>query len=165
MKLVTVLVVLISLVFVQCKTQQIYVVRHAEKTAASGDPELTPDGLARAAALAGLLKNKGIRQIYSTPTRRTMLTATPLSQATGVPVEVYDNNSLKQFLERTVASRRNTLIVGHSNTVPVIVNTLNPGVKVGPIADSDYDNLFLVRVRKNGKKETITSTYGQPTPD
>ena len=82
------LLILLSVVLVQCHSTRVYIVRHAEKgTMPAGDPDLTEEGRARAQALAGSLRNKEIKAIYSTQTRRTQQTAEPLSlQTAWLPV-------------------------------------------------------------------------------
>jgi len=45
------------------------------------------------------------------------------------------------------ALKKNTLIVGHSNTVDDIVNGLTGSRAVpGDLQDSEYNNLFVIRV-------------------
>jgi len=51
------------------------------------DTPLSPLGQAQAQALAGDLRDKGVRRIISSPLSRCVQTALPLSIATGVPVE------------------------------------------------------------------------------
>jgi len=48
---------------------------------------LSPLGQAQALALAGALRDKGIRRIISSPLSRCVQTAVPLSVETGVPIE------------------------------------------------------------------------------
>src|SRR6185437_4091132 len=56
----------------------IFVVRHAERADASADSPLSPEGEARAARLAALLKDAGITRIYTTDRKRTIQTGAPL---------------------------------------------------------------------------------------
>lgn len=132
-----------------------YVVRHAEKvikpdtTMMANDPPLTAAGRARAEALKDLLKDKHIRFIFSTNTIRTKSTAEPLRVYLGISTETYGPRPDTAFITRLKGIKRNTLIVGHSNTVDDIVNSLSNGVKVaGDLEDSEYDNLFIVSYKK-----------------
>jgi phosphohistidine phosphatase SixA len=128
-----------------------YIVRHAEKTQAAGDPPLSAAGKQRAEKLKQLLDEKKIRYIFSTNTDRTISTAKPLSEATGVKIELYDPRKDSAFIVLLKGLRKNALIVGHSNTIDDIVNKLCNAVKVpADINDAVYDNLFIVRYR--GKK-------------
>ena len=149
-----------------------YIVRHAEKDTPSGpsnmmtnDPALSEAGKVRALVLRDQVKNKHVRYIFSTNTTRTISTATPLSEATGIKIELYDSkDSLKQFLSRLKTIHRGTVvIVGHSNTVDDIVNGLCNAIKVpGDLPDSQYDSLFIVTYR--GKKIKFTRLkYGYPS--
>ena len=145
----------ITLIFLgSCaSTTKIYVVRHAEKAGAmSSDPPLTAAGVARAERLAILLKAKHIRHIYSTNTTRTISTAKPLATALGLPVELYGHDTLSFFLSKIKASEKNTLVVGHSNTVLSIVSDLGVKPSIKEIGDGEYDNLFEVRINKTGSK-------------
>jgi len=51
------------------------------------------------------------------------------------------------------------LIVGHSNTVPDLVKAFC-GVTVAPIADDQYDRLFVVLVARGASPQLIESRYG-----
>ena len=149
-----------------------YIVRHAEKDSPSGnsnmmtsDPALSEAGKVRALVLRDQLKNKHVRYIFSTNTKRTISTAAPLSEATGVKIEFYDSkDSLSQFLTRLKTIRKGTaVIIGHSNTVDDIVNGLCNAKKIpGDLPDSQYDNIFIVTYR--GKKIKFTRhKYGYPS--
>ncbi len=146
------------------KVTTVYLVRHAEKAATPpADPPLTEAGQARAQALARMLGKAGIKTIYSSQYLRTKHTAEPLAQALGltatvVPVSMDTMNAkelapqyLKDMVERIYAQAgQSALIVGHSNTVPALIKALGGDV-VPEIADTDYDNLFVVTVLAKGK--------------
>lgn len=152
--------VLIALVvlFASCKTTSFYVVRHAEKEAASGnmmstDVPLSAEGQQRALALRDALKDKGIQAIYSTPTHRTTGTARPLSNATGVAIQIYDPKDTRFVEQLKVHRGAPILVVGHSNTVDDIVNGLSGKPLLEDLSDSQYGDLFVVKVK--GKKITL----------
>jgi phosphohistidine phosphatase SixA len=137
----------------------IYVVRHAEKAAPSGDVPLSGDGLQRAEDLKNVLQDKNISAVYSTAFERTKQTAWPMAQLINKPVEFYNNgDSLLKVLTRRKG--KNFLVVGHSYTVPQIIRSigLQPGFE-GDIPDNQYDNLFKITV---SKKETsvVVTKYG-----
>jgi phosphohistidine phosphatase SixA len=136
-----------------------YVVRHAEKAQVSAgtqmstpnDPPLTEAGLQRAEKLKELLKNKKIGYIFSTNTTRTLSTARPLADYTGISPQLYDLKKDTGFITKLKSLKKNTLIVGHSNTIDDIVNALCNDKKVpADIDDKVYDNLFVVKY--TGKK-------------
>lgn len=153
----------------------IYVVRHAEKVAATdttvkmsaSDPPLSEAGKVRAIVLREELKNKKISRIYSTNYLRTISTAQPLAEVTGVKIELYNTrDSLDQLIEQVKNMKANVLIVGHSNTVDDIVNKITGETNIpGDLADSQYDNLFIIR-EKGGKWRFERRKFGYPsTPE
>jgi phosphohistidine phosphatase SixA len=140
----------------------IYVVRHAEKSAPSGDVPLSGEGLQRAEDLKERLKDKKIAAVYSTSTKRTQQTAAPTASYFNTNTVVYSNaDSLMKAL--IAVKKKNTLVVGHSNTVPQMLRAigLNPGFE-GNIPDNKYDNLFEVTVKKgkNGGVSLKPQKYG-----
>jgi broad specificity phosphatase PhoE len=125
----------------------IFLVRHAERAAASGhvpsDTGLSSVGRARAESLARALKDAQITAIYTTEYKRTKETAAPLAQSLGIQPEVIQGDDLRSLLPKLKAARGNVLVVGHSNTLPQIINALGISPRV-TVAESDFDNLFLV---------------------
>ena len=135
----------------------IFVVRHAEKTA-DQQQLLTEAGRARAQKLAAMLKDSGIAAIYSTNTERTRGTVQPLADALGLKVELYDTGasmSGKVDARPFVAALRKAhpndvvLVVGHSNTLPNLLETLGCREKIA-LGDNEYDNLFVVVPKAGG---------------
>jgi phosphohistidine phosphatase SixA len=129
----------------------IFLVRHAERadTAAGAapsmatDPSLSEVGHTRASSLGVMLKDAGISAIFVTEFKRTQETAAPLAKVLGITpttVAAKDTNALLARLKQTTG---NTLVVGHSNTVPEIAKALGVATPI-VIADSDFDNLLLV---------------------
>lgn len=130
-----------------------YLTRHAEKGSGQ-DPELLPAGKARAARLAERLKSASVGAVYSTDFQRTKATAGPLAQAHGLPVTVYpaDAGAEKLAQEWLRKHRGQTIfVVGHSNTVPRIVNALIGARRYGDLSDGDYGKLYRVSVDGEGK--------------
>lgn len=145
----------------------IILVRHAEKAAEpKDDPALTPAGEARAAALIEALRTAGITAIYSTPWKRTQLTARPIAEKLGVPVTTFDvkpgeRSYGEMYAAELLAKHRGrvVLVVGHSNTVPGILRAL--GVADVPvIADAEYDNLFIATVPDSGSARVVRAKFG-----
>jgi broad specificity phosphatase PhoE len=131
--------------------QAVFVVRHAERAdTASGaapamatDPDLSDAGRARAESLAAALKDAKITAIFVTPYKRTQQTAEPLAKALGIQPTAIDPKDAAGLIEKVKATTGNVLVVGHSNTVPDVLTRL--GIADAPkLADTDYDNLFLV---------------------
>lgn len=137
----------------------VYVVRHAEKAAADTDPPLSDAGRARAEALARTLGEVPLVGVHSTDTARTRDTAAPVAQAHGLDVRRYDD------LDALVASLRAAggahLVVGHSNTAPVIAAKLSDA-ELRPMSDAEYDRLLMVVVPERGPATAHTLRYGAP---
>jgi phosphohistidine phosphatase SixA len=130
--------------------QSIFLVRHAEKNADKEDLGLSEAGKKRAECLAQTLKGAGIAAIYVSDTARAQQTAEPLAAALRlkpiiVPAKDYDALVAKLREHKD----KNALVIGHSNTLPVIIEKLGAG-KIEPIADDEYDKMFLVTPTAEG---------------
>jgi broad specificity phosphatase PhoE len=153
----------------QATTTMIFV-RHAEKALIPvDDPGLSPEGRARAEELARQLVDAdvvaGIDAIYSTDTRRTRETALPVAEALGLDIQTYINQEDDEpVVDAMVRDNKGKiiLVVGHSNTVPTMIAALGASKKVPPIAESEYDNLYLISIPWFGKTKTIRLRYGEP---
>jgi len=146
--------IFIVLIFSSC-THTYYVVRHAEKATQeanmSSDVPLTEQGKQRAEQLKEILKNKKIGLVYSTNTIRTKSTAQPTADYFHLPIETYGPRPDSAFIALLKSKKKNTLVVGHSNTVDDIVNMLTGKKEVaGDLPDTEYNNLFIVK--KKGRK-------------
>ena len=152
----------------QATTTMIFV-RHAEKALIPvGDPGLSPEGQARAAELARQLVDAdvvaGIDAIYSTPYRRTVETAQPVADALGLPINQYAPDDNEAVLAKILRNHKGKiiLVVGHSDTLPTLIADLGASKKVPPIAEDEYDNLYLISIPWFGKTKTIRLRYGMP---
>ncbi|MGQ0383631.1 MAG: phosphoglycerate mutase family protein [Gammaproteobacteria bacterium] len=133
-------------------TTTVFVMRHAEKAAIPGDdPPLSPVGEARALALAEQFgrapKALGLDCIIVSEFRRSQETVRPLANRLGVPVIVVPASENERAAERALDEYRGgrVLIVGHSNTVPALVEELS-GREVPPMSESDYGMVYVVSV-------------------
>ena len=120
----------------------IFLVRHAEK-AGGDDPDLTEAGRARAESLANILKDAGITSIYTSEVKRTQETAAPLAKILHFESAVIPAKDSFSLVAKLHSSSANVLVVGHTNTIPEIINALGIAERV-TIGDNDYDNLFVV---------------------
>jgi len=150
-------------------TTTIIFVRHAEKAALpEDDPALSPAGIRRVAELTRQLVDAdvvaGVDAIYSTPFRRTRETVTPLSKALGLPINSYDPDDNEAVLEAILKNHKGKiiLVVAHSNTVPTLIADLGASKKVPPIAEGEYDNIYIISIPWFGKTKTIRLRYGEP---
>ena len=101
-----------------------YVVRHFDTPAGDRDPDLLPDGRARAAQLDRALRRNPPVAIYVSDFRRTRQTVEPLARRLRLTPIVYDPADTPALIALVRAARGPVMIVGHSNTVPAIVEAL-----------------------------------------
>ncbi len=142
----------------------IFLVRHAEKLDESqdpamfesNDPPLSAAGRRRATALASVLKDAGITAIYSTEYLRNIKTAEPLAKALKLPIRRVPARDREGLLARLRAEHREevVLVVGHSNTLPVLLKALGHQTEI-KIADDEYDNLFVAVPRDDGPASVL----------
>jgi broad specificity phosphatase PhoE len=183
----TILLGIVSLYafWLQRPATTIIVVRHAEKAAevapglpacAAGPPpsdqdvSLMPAGTARAQNLLDTLEDSGVSAIYVTQYRRTCETARRVFENQGIVPTVFPVGENRErfgaeLAAEILANRRGSvvLVVSHSDTVPMIIEALGGGT-IPPIAESAYDNLFIVTVPGLfGIPRLIEATYGAPT--
>lgn len=129
----------------------VFVVRHAERAdqveggaaMMATDPDLSAPGRARAASLAAMLKDAGVRSIFVTQYKRTQQTAEPLAKALGLTPEAVGSRELGSLADKVRAAKGNVLVVGHSNSVPNLLKALGAADDIA-IAETEYDNLFIV---------------------
>ena len=119
-----------------------YVMRHLDK-AEGPDPGLNEQGRRSAARVADLLAAAGVRAIYVSTTRRARETAAPLAGRLGLAPAEYDPRDTPALVARVRAERGPVLVVGHSNTVPDIVEQLG-GTRPAPIAEDRYGDIWHV---------------------
>ena len=150
-------------------TTTVIFVRHAEKaTMPEGDPSLSPAGQRRVAELTRQLVDAdvvaGIDAVYATPFRRTEETARPVADALGLPLNSYDAADTESIMEKIIREHKGKiiLVVGHSNTVPALIFNMGASKKVPEIAESEYDNIYIVSIPWFGKTKTIRMRYGEP---
>jgi 2,3-bisphosphoglycerate-dependent phosphoglycerate mutase len=140
-------------------------VRHAEKTAGGPDPSLSPEGQARAIALAHVLADVEIDALYASQFRRTQLTLQPLSEHKKIDIKTDEISGgveawAAAFADRLLGDHHGQTVVvaGHSNTVPVLARLL--GATDAPdLEESDYDDLFMV-YRSGDQVEFVHQHYG-----
>ena len=152
----------------QATTTMIFV-RHAERAGPSADdPGLTLAGRRRATELARQLVDAdvvaGVDAIYSTPFRRTRETAQPVADALDLPVNIYDPSDNEAVLDTILRNHKGKiiLVVGHSNTLPTLLADLGASKKVPAIAETEYDNIYIISIPWFGKTKTIRLRFGEP---
>ena len=135
--------------------------RHAEalpRTADNQNPHLNDLGKARAKLQAKTLKAAGITRVFATELHRTQETAAPLANSLGLKVEQYRARNSKMFATtlRDLKDGEVVLVVGHSNTVPVMVKVLGGELagldKKGYLPDTQHSRM-IVQVLSSVKQD------------
>jgi len=150
-------------------TTTIIFVRHAEKELNSGDdPGLSDAGRRRVTELTRQLVDadvvQGIDAIYTTPFRRARETARPLAEALNLQMNTYDAADRETVLETILKNHKGKiiLVVGHSDTLPVLIANLGASKNVPAIDELEYDNIYIISIPWFGKTKTIRLRFGEP---
>lgn len=121
----------------------VYVMRHLDTPEGQRDPDLLPEGQRAARALARWFGRERVRAIYVSDYRRTRQTAAPLAARLRLTPIVYDPRDTPGLVARVRAGPRPALIVGHSNTVPEIIEALG-GTRPPPLVHADFGDIWRV---------------------
>jgi broad specificity phosphatase PhoE len=144
----------------------IFIVRHADKKSSDEQSLLSPAGLKRADDLRRVLSSVKLKAIFHTEFKRTLQTAEPTAaehKLAAIEVKSEDVQGLSKTL-RALPPQDDVLVVGHSDTVPDLLNELGVSTRVA-IGSGDYDNLFIVSPRGSGEPSFHWLHYGDgPAP-
>lgn len=146
----------------------VFVIRHAEYDWKSGlsmeenqKLHLNADGVARKEQLTKVLCKANVTAIFVTSYVRTQETAQQLAIVRKIKMKNYNNvkNLIKDIKSSHVGA--NLLVVGHSNTVPEIIEELVPTSKI-TIVDNEFHNLFVVSLcgKDLDKASVVNLWYG-----
>lgn len=148
--------------------QTVVLVRHAEKADQSSDPVLSEAGEARAQTLATTLSDAHPSTIFVTPLQRTGLTAAPTAEFHSVtPEAVPLTGGVDAHVAAVVARVRaqpadsTVLVVGHSNTIPLIARALGYA-DAADMPECEFDRLTTLHLMPEGAHGQV-ARYGAPT--
>ncbi|CAN5508733.1 phosphoglycerate mutase family protein [soil metagenome] len=123
-------------------------VRHADidLPPVADNPTLNPAGKDRADKLARVASAAGISAIFTSSITRTKETAAPLAAKLGWMPQVIP--ATPEFVTNVRAGAYGpvVLVVGHSNTVPPLIDALMKTTSSIAIGENEFDNLFIVSV-------------------
>lgn len=125
-----------------------YLIRHAEKDVSdksNRNPHLTEVGKKRALAWRSILKNVPFDKVYSTAYYRTQETAAPTAADQQLIVEDYDPRNLYNAAFQSATQGKTVLVVGHSNTTPVLANKILGKENYANIDESIHGNLYIIQ--------------------
>lgn len=120
-----------------------FVMRHLHTPQGERDPDLTAEGQAAAQRLVQMFGRERPAAIYVSSFKRSQQTAAPLAARLGLTPVVYDPADTPGLVARVRAGPFPVLIVGHSNTVPDIVQQLG-GTRPGDLSHPDFGNLWRI---------------------
>lgn len=150
----------------------VYVVRHAQKI----DPwtregrlrPLSEKGAACAERLAERLADEGIAAVYTTETARTLATGAAVSGA-DPRIKIYGDDTTSftsDWVRRILRAHRNdraVLLVGHSNTVGVLVRAFRPDTKgcladlrLEEVPDTQYGDVWRLELAEKADCRGVT---------
>ncbi|MFV8754685.1 histidine phosphatase family protein [Nannocystaceae bacterium ST9] len=156
----------------EVETVTIYVVRHAEKqpmpTDATDiqkkDPPLSREGQLRALGLADDLPITEIDAVYLTDFQRSRQTASAVLAVTGLEPVVYPPKDTAGLVARLrKRSGEQILVVGHSNTIPPLLQQLGV-VEDVQIGEEQYGDLWIVTIQGEGPAKLEVRRYGEQAP-
>lgn len=155
------IITLISFVFFT-PVATVILVRHAERLNDSDTSSLSEAGLERAATLAHVVGASGLDRIYVSEKTRTLQTAMATAAAIGIsPVQITASESDRCADSVNAHKGERILIVGHSDTVPKIMEEL--GVSSPPtIERNEFDDMFVVTISRF-RVTFVRLKYGTPT--
>lgn len=144
-------------VFGQHRNLTIILLRHAEKdTSPNADkvnPDLSADGKLRAQKLVKIIKKYKPDAIFSSDFVRTKLTVAPLAEKRKITVQIYNHKNLKELADLIMSGKiKRIVVVGHNTTTPALVNMLIQQEKYKALAETEYDKIWVVKIKKKKTK-------------
>lgn len=135
--------------------------RHAETTGIGSNPDLSVAGLARAEDLRRILTKVPLEAIFSSNYNRTQQTAAPTATEQSLPVQTYNPSNQSPLIPDWLTNYRGktVLVVGHSNTIPALLNLFLDSNTYTNLPDTEYDNLFIVSVAEIGRAQVLHLKY------
>ena len=120
-----------------------YVMRHLHTPEGERDPDLTAEGQRQANLLASWFRDEEPNAIFVSIYKRTQQTAAPLATRLGLEPIVYIPTDTPALITQARSHYGLVLIVGHSNTVPDIIEQLG-GERPAPLSHPDFGDIWRV---------------------
>lgn len=150
----------------EAKSKTVIVVRHAEKLDdGTRDPLLSEAGKLRSVALINALPKLPLSQAIASNYQRTQLTLKPIAEANNIAIDIVGTadglqDHIAQVVELVNGSDGNSIVAGHSNTVPLIISALG-GAKITALKESDYGDLYLLSIKVSGEVSLEKYHFGK----
>lgn len=130
---------------------QIYILRHAEKASVTEEnPSLSEYGIKHANYWKKVLQYIKFDRVFTTEFIRNVKTAEILSSNLSITPETYYPMSfdIVKFINEIQGQK--ILIIGHSNTIPDMINRIINETKYPPMSHKNYNLLYLITINENG---------------
>ncbi len=141
----------------------IVLVRHTEKDASvpnNPDPELSAEGRERAQRFMKMAKKYRPDEIFSTNYKRTRQTAEPMAAKRKKEIQTYDPAKQADLVANIMAGKNDRyLIVGHSNTIPALVNLITKKEVFRNLLETEYGVFWVIRLKKGVLKKIEVFPY------
>lgn len=147
---------------VEAQCHQIFMLRHAEKSDNDPkDPDLSMSGLERVSRLKTFFQNIKFDNVYATSFKRTQQTARGIIDSSHT-LNSYNPSNHKEILKDIdEQSGKKILIVGHSNTIPVLGKILLEE-EVPTIEEVDFGQIWQVNYCPKQKEMNSLSIFHLP---
>lgn len=149
-------------------TTTVIVVRYADTLpGAPGEQPLGPAGLQRAEELSRVLGDvdvvQGLDAILVTTLRAARETAGPLARRLNLPVLDVDTSRPGGLAKSILRDYKGqiVLVVTEPEVIPLLIPKFQGSKKVPPIADREFDSLYIVTIPWYGKVKTLRLHYGE----
>jgi phosphohistidine phosphatase SixA len=136
-----------------------YVMRHLHTPAGKRDPDLTAEGRRQAALLPNWVSEAPPRAVYVSQFKRTQQTAAAVAERFGLTPIVYDPSNTPALIAQVRGGPLPALVVGHSNTVPDIVEALG-GSRPAPLVHEDFGDVWVVS--PDGQSQRLKLSESRP---
>ncbi len=130
------------------------------------NPRLTEAGTERAKELARVLRSVRLTAVLTSEFERTVETARPTAEAKNLEIKRHRAREVAGLARRILKefAGKTLLLVGHSDTIPVLLSQLGVDrAEVPKISRDEYDNLFVLFIGKGGEVTLQRLRYGAPS--
>ena len=138
-----------------------FLIRHAEKDrtdSSNKNPQLNEKGLERAENWNQFFSSFNIDAVYSTNYNRTLQTVAPTAKAHNLEVTFYNPFTIDVEKLKSDNKGKTVLVVGHSNTIPYLVNKLIGKEIYADIDDHINSNLYIVTISSKETSHILIKT-------
>lgn len=150
----------------ESNTTQIYFLRHAEQIDIGiEDSPLSEVGKLHADYWKTVFQNIQFDRVYATKYVRNTKTAEIITAGTALRLELYSPMSFEVRKLIAQFQGQKVLIIGHSNTIPDMVNRLINETRYSSMPHDNYNLVFIVTVNKNGDTSSTVLQIEMPTTE